>query len=174
MAFFSEDLHLFAGLSGTEDFFVLWEAKYFSVVSIFDDDNVRDIFQHGFQTRANSSILRSNTLRHLDGNDNTSRPSGESRKVRVRVTRRLRTMWIDLHQLGKVHASPNTQQGQRPRHQRTTTSRRHHIRRSSHSAESRGQFVDQRHLHDRSQSHDFVTGGGHTTNQLQPLRARIW
>ena len=42
---FSEDLHLFAGLSGTEDFFEQWEDKQFSVVSIFDDEDVRDSFQ---------------------------------------------------------------------------------------------------------------------------------
>ena len=41
---FSEDPHLFAGLSGTEDFFELWEEKQFSVVSIFDDEDVRDSF----------------------------------------------------------------------------------------------------------------------------------
>ena len=34
-----------AGLSGTEDFFKLWGAKHFSVVSIFDDGDVRDSFQ---------------------------------------------------------------------------------------------------------------------------------
>ena len=44
MAFY-EDLDLFAGLSGTEDFFELWEAKHFSVVSIFDDADVRDSLQ---------------------------------------------------------------------------------------------------------------------------------
>ena len=42
---FSEELHLFAGLSGTEDFFELWEEKQFSVVSISDDEVVRDSFQ---------------------------------------------------------------------------------------------------------------------------------
>ena len=42
---FSEDLHLFAGLSGTEDFFELWEEKQFSVVSIFDDEDARYSFQ---------------------------------------------------------------------------------------------------------------------------------
>ena len=46
----SEDLQLSAGLSGTEDFFELWEAKYFSVLSIFDDEDVRDSFQRtGFK-----------------------------------------------------------------------------------------------------------------------------
>ena len=42
---FSEDLRLFAGLSGTEDFFELLVAKHFSVVSIFDDEDVRDSIQ---------------------------------------------------------------------------------------------------------------------------------
>ena len=42
---FSEDLHLFAALSGTEDFFELWEATHFSVVSVFDNEDVRDSFQ---------------------------------------------------------------------------------------------------------------------------------
>ena len=64
-----------------------------------------------------------------------------------------------------------------------TTSRSHHepmcqlwqyIRRSSHRADPRRQLRDQRHLQDRSQSHDLVAGGGHAANQLQPLRARIW
>ena len=32
----------------------------------------------------------------------------------------------------------------------------------------------QRHVQERSQSHDLVTGRGHTANQLQRLRARIW
>ena len=42
---FSDDLHLFEGLSGTEDFFEIWKEKHFSVVSIFDDEDVRDAFQ---------------------------------------------------------------------------------------------------------------------------------
>ena len=41
---FSDDLHFFAELSGTEDVFELWEAKHFSVVSIFDDKDVRHSF----------------------------------------------------------------------------------------------------------------------------------
>ena len=42
---FSENMHLFAGLSGTENFFELWEEKHFSVVPISDDEDVRDAFQ---------------------------------------------------------------------------------------------------------------------------------
>ena len=42
----SGDLHLFAGQSGTEGFFEHCEAQHFSVVTIFDDEDVRDIF-HG-------------------------------------------------------------------------------------------------------------------------------
>ena len=41
----SEDLDLFLELSSTVDFFELWEAKLFSLVSIFDDEHVRDSFQ---------------------------------------------------------------------------------------------------------------------------------
>ena len=42
----SEDLHLFAGLSAAQDFFELWEAQHVSVVAAFDDEHVRDSFQH--------------------------------------------------------------------------------------------------------------------------------
>ena len=42
---FSDDLHLFEELSGTEDFFEIWEEKHLSVVSVFDDEDVRDAFQ---------------------------------------------------------------------------------------------------------------------------------
>ena len=72
---FSEDLHPFAG------FFELWEAKHFSVVSIFDDEDVRLLSAHGFRTHANSSILQSRTLGHLDGENNTSLRFGGSREV---------------------------------------------------------------------------------------------
>ena len=43
VAFF-EDLHLFAGLSGAEDFFELWR-KTILMISIFDDEDVGDSFQ---------------------------------------------------------------------------------------------------------------------------------
>ena len=43
---YSEDLHLFAGLAGTQDFFELWEENQFSVGSIFDDEDARDSSQH--------------------------------------------------------------------------------------------------------------------------------
>ena len=42
---FSDDLHLFEGLSGTEDFFEICEEKHFSMISIYDDEYVRDAFQ---------------------------------------------------------------------------------------------------------------------------------
>ena len=51
---------------------------------------------------------------------------------------------------------------------------RQHICRPFQSAESRRRFLDPRHLQNRLQSHDLGTGGDHTSNQLQPLRARIW
>ena len=41
-----EDLHLFAGLSAAQDFFELWVAQHFSMVAAFDDEHVRDSFQH--------------------------------------------------------------------------------------------------------------------------------
>ena len=41
-----------------------------------------------------------------------------------------------------------------------------YVSRSSHRAESRRQFVDQRHLQSRSQSHDLVPGGGHTAKNV--------
>ena len=47
----SGDLHLFAGLSGTEDFFELWVEKQSSVVSIFDDEDFRDSFQRTVEPR---------------------------------------------------------------------------------------------------------------------------
>ena len=63
---FSEDMHLFAGLSGTEDFFELWEVEHFSVVSIFYDKDVRDAFQRTdfqlFRTAAFSNQVLWNTL----------------------------------------------------------------------------------------------------------------
>ena len=41
----SEDLHLFCGAVWAEGFFGLWVGEQFSVVSIFDDEDVRDSFQ---------------------------------------------------------------------------------------------------------------------------------
>ena len=81
---FCEDLHLFAGLSGTEDFFELWEEKQISVVSIFDGEDVRDSFQRtDFKTYANSGILKQNALGHSDGEDYASLRQGGSRKIRL-------------------------------------------------------------------------------------------
>ena len=45
---FSEDLHLFAGLPGTEDFFEFSVAKHFGVVSIICDEDFRDPFQRAY------------------------------------------------------------------------------------------------------------------------------
>ena len=114
---FSEGLHLFAGLSGTEDFLELWEVKHFSVVSIFDDENKRDAFHpaHGFQALANSSMLQSSSLGHTDGENGTPCRSGGSREACVLIVRRSRTMWHGLRELEKVHGAPNTQERQ-PRH----------------------------------------------------------
>ena len=85
--------------------------------------------------------------------------------------------WI-FAKLAKVHSTPSAQQGRQPWHQITNTSRSGHETMcqlwQSHRAEPCGQLVDQRHVQGRSQSHDLVTGGGHTANQLQPLRAIIW
>ena len=92
-------------------------------------------------------------------------------------------MRTGLHELEKVHCTSNTQQKRLPRHQIHTESLSHHepmcelwqhICRSSHSAESHRQLMDQRHLQNRPQSHDLGTGEDHIPNQLQPLRARIW
>ena len=61
--------------------------------------------------RISNSCDQCSPIRHLDGEYNTSLRSGGSREVRVRLIRRPRTMWIDLHHLEKVHGSPSTQQG---------------------------------------------------------------
>ena len=67
---FSDDLHLLEKLLDTEDFFELWEEKHFSVVSIFDDQDVRDAFQRtDFRTAA---FFNRKVVGHLDGEDNTS------------------------------------------------------------------------------------------------------
>ena len=67
---FSDDLHLLEKLLGTEEFFELWEEKHFSVVSIFDDQDVRNAFQRtDFPTTAFSNRK---VVGHLDGEDNTS------------------------------------------------------------------------------------------------------
>ena len=55
---FPEHLHLIGGLSGTEDFFELWEAKQFSVVVIFDDEDVRDSFQRNDSCEQQHSPLK--------------------------------------------------------------------------------------------------------------------
>ena len=84
--------------------------------------------------------------------------------------------------VGKVHDTSNTQQERQPRRQGPIASTRYHealgqLRQHScrpfHSAESRRQFMDQRHLQNRPQSHDLGIGGDHASNQLQSLRARI-
>ena len=92
-------------------------------------------------------------------------------------------MRTGLHELEKVHCTSNTQQKRQSRHRIPTVSLSHpepmcklwkYIRRSSHSAESCRQLMDQRHLQNRPQRHVLGTGGDHISNQLQPLRARIW
>ena len=68
----SEGLHLFAGLSGTEDFFELWEAKTILCgVHFRRRRRQRLLPAHRLQTHANSSFLQSNTLEHTDGKDHT-------------------------------------------------------------------------------------------------------
>ena len=59
---FSEGLHLFAGLSGTEDVFELWEAKHFSVVSTVDDEDVRDSFLRADFKRMRTAAFSNQTL----------------------------------------------------------------------------------------------------------------
>ena len=51
---FSTDLHLFKGLSGTEEFFELREEGQFPVVAVFDKEEVRDAFQ-----RTDVKLIRS-------------------------------------------------------------------------------------------------------------------
>ena len=72
---FSEDLHLFAGLSGTEDFFELWEAKQFSVVSSSNNKDIRDSFQRTDFKLMRSAAFSNKTLRDTltersSGNEN--------------------------------------------------------------------------------------------------------
>ena len=79
-------------LSGMEDFFELWEAKQFSVVSNFDDEDARDSFQRtDFKLMRTSSILQSNTMEHTDGKDDRSLRSGGNRGICLRTAGR-RTM----------------------------------------------------------------------------------
>ena len=66
---------------------------------------------------------------------------------------------------GQIYTLPPTISS--PRFASATPSKRRKI-------ESRRQFMDQRHLQHRPQSHDLGTGGDHTAKQLQSLRARIW
>ena len=64
-------------------------------------------------------------------------------------------MRVDIHELEKVHGTSNTQQERQPRHHIPIASTSYHesmcqlrqqICRPFHSAESRRQFMDQRHL----------------------------
>ena len=153
---FSEDLHLFAGLSGTENFFELWEEKNFSVVSIFDDEDVGDAFQRtDFKLLRTAAFTNRKLWDTLIEKNGTTFRSGGSREVCVRIVRRPRTMWNGLQELEKVHGAPNTQQERQPRHKVTTSSISHHepmcqlwqhIRRSIHSAKPRRQLLDHWHL----------------------------
>ena len=108
---FSEDLHLFAGLSGTEDFFELWEERQLLVVSIEDDEDVRDSFQRtDIKFMRTAAILQQEALGHRDGEDNTPLRQGGSGEIRLRSGRREWKMWNGLHELEKVHGTSNTQQ----------------------------------------------------------------
>ena len=181
---FSEDLHLFAGLSGTEDFFELREEKEFSVVSIFDDEDVRDSFQRTDFKLVRTAVLSNETL--WDTLTERTIPRFDEEGAGRYVCELLgdnERCGIGLRELEKVHGASNTQQERQPRHQIPIGSISYHesmcklwqhICRPFHSGESCCQFVVQRHVQDRSQSHDLGTGGDHTSNQLQPLRARIW
>ena len=73
-------------------------------------------------------------------------------------------MWIGLHELEKVHGTSNTEQERQPRRQMPIASisyhealcqLRQHICRPLHSAESRRQFMDQRHLQNSPQTYDL-------------------
>ena len=115
-----------------------------SVVSIFDDEDVRDSFQ-----RTDFKLMRAafstQTLWDTLMERSTTRFDREGTERCVRLAGRQRTMRIDLRELQMVPSSPNTQQGRQPRHRTTTTRRSNdesmcqlwqHIRRSSHHTES--------------------------------------
>ena len=105
---FSEDLHLFAGLSGTEDVFELWEEKQFSVVSIFDDEYVRDSFQHTDFKFMRTAALSNKTLWDTLTERTIPRFDSEGVEIRLPIVRRQRKMWIGLHELEKVHCTSHT------------------------------------------------------------------
>ena len=157
---FSQDLHLFAVLSGTDDFFEFWEGKQFSVVSSTDFTLMR--------TAAFSNATLWDTLTERT---NTFR-SGGSREIHLRMVRRQWKRRVGLHELEKVYGASNTQQERQARHQIPIASLSYHesmcqlrqyIYRPFHSAESRRQLVDPRHLQDRPQSRAMRTSMRPTT-----------
>ena len=153
---FSEDLHLFAGLSGTEDFFELWEEKDISVVSIFDDEDVRDSFQRtdfklmrtaAFSNKTLWDTLMERTMPRFD-REGVERYvcelEGENGRCRL-----VFASWkkYTAHQ---THNKSGDHGNRSPLRVSVITNQCvklwQHICRSSHSAESRRQPVDQRHL----------------------------
>ena len=175
-------MHLFAGLCGTEDF-ELWEEKQFSVVSIFDDEDVRDSFQRtdfklmrtaAFSQKALWDTLTARAIHRFD-REGVERYvcelSGDSGRCRLVFTSWKKFMAHQTHNKGDNHGIRSPLRV--PVHE-SMCQLRQHICTPFHSAKSRRQFMDQRHLQNRPQSHDLGVGGDHTSNQLQPLRARIW
>ena len=80
---FSEDLSLVCGTLWHGGFLELWEEKQFLVVSIFDDEDVRDSFQRTDFKLMRTAAFSNNALGHLDGEDNTPFRSGGSREIRL-------------------------------------------------------------------------------------------
>ena len=74
---FSEDLHLFTGLSGTEDFFELWEAKTLFLWCPFSTTKTPGTPSSAQTPNSCEQQHSPNTLGYIDGKDNTSlRPGG--------------------------------------------------------------------------------------------------
>ena len=88
------------------------------------------------------------------------------REVRVRIGTRAGQLWYEIHELVKVHGAQNAQLVWKPRHQITTAhlcchestcQLWQHTHRLLYNTESRRQIKDERHLQNRSQSHDLVS-----------------
>ena len=123
---FSEDLHLFAELSGTEDFSTMGGKAILGGIH-FDEEHVRDYFQRAyFNFMRTASFPNEALFGHLDGEDNTPLRSGGSREKRLRIVRREWKMWIGLHELEKVHGRSNTQQERQPWHEMPIVSISYH------------------------------------------------
>ena len=113
----SEDLHLFAGLSGTEDFSTMGGKAINSLWYSFEEEHVRDYFQRThFKLMRTASFSNETLFGQFEGEDNTPLRSGESREKRLRIVRREWKMWIGLLELEKVHGTSNTQQERQPWH----------------------------------------------------------